>query len=109
MDVARLFSMQAEDFHALTAQAAEFHEQFTQNLIASAEAYSGTEAINAGLLMPAAAAAASAQDSLSTIGLAALGVLGLPVILPIAITFLLGYLGLVAFQLFVLRSPTIGF
>jgi hypothetical protein len=46
--IARLFSRYAGSYHALAAQAAAFHQQFMQNLTASAHSYAGAEAANAG-------------------------------------------------------------
>src|ERR1700730_11827127 len=42
--IASLFSGQAQDFHALTTQAAAFHDQFVQALSGGAAAYVDTEA-----------------------------------------------------------------
>jgi len=50
--VAHLFSRQAQDYQALAGQAAAFHEQFVQNLTASAGSYAGAEAANTALLPP---------------------------------------------------------
>ena len=50
--IAHLFSRQAQDYQALAGQAAAFHEQFVQNLTASAGSYAGAEAANAALLPP---------------------------------------------------------
>jgi len=44
--IASLFSGHALDFHALSAQAATFHDQFVQTLSAGAASYTGTEAAN---------------------------------------------------------------
>ena len=48
--IASLFSGHAQAFHALSAQAADFHSQFVQALNAGARAYASSEAANAGPL-----------------------------------------------------------
>ncbi len=48
--VAHLFSQHAKDYQAVAEQAAAFHQQFIQNLNASARSYSSTEAANASSL-----------------------------------------------------------
>ena len=48
--IAHLFSQHAGDYQAVARQAAAFHEQFTQNLNASARSYAGTEAANTSSL-----------------------------------------------------------
>jgi hypothetical protein len=50
--VAHLFSQHAASFQSLAGQATAFHEQFVQNLTASAHSYAATEAANGGLLWP---------------------------------------------------------
>ncbi|MDT5258121.1 MAG: hypothetical protein QOD10_3201, partial [Mycobacterium sp.] len=45
--IASLFSGHALDFHALSTQAAAFHDQFVQTLSAGAASYTGAEAANA--------------------------------------------------------------
>jgi hypothetical protein len=50
--IAHLFSRQAQDYQTLAGQAAAFHEQFVQNLTASAGSYAGAEAANTALLQP---------------------------------------------------------
>jgi PE family len=45
--IASLFSGHAQQFHALSAQAADFHSQFVQALNAGARAYASSEAANA--------------------------------------------------------------
>jgi hypothetical protein len=57
--IAHLFSRHAQDYQALAGQAAAFHEQFAQQLVASGHSYAGAEAANAALLGPAATMAAS--------------------------------------------------
>ena len=54
--IAQLFSAHAQDYQAVARQAAAFHEQFTQNLNASARSYAATEAANAASLRPLKAA-----------------------------------------------------
>jgi PE family len=44
--IAHLFSQHAEDYQAVAGQAAVFHQQFIQNLNASARSYASTEAAN---------------------------------------------------------------
>jgi hypothetical protein len=51
--IAHLFSQHAMDFQAAAAQAAVFHEQFTQHLTAGASSYAGIEAVIARLLQSA--------------------------------------------------------
>jgi hypothetical protein len=48
--IAELFSGHGKAFHALSAQAAAFHEQFVQTLTAGARAYAGAEVANASRL-----------------------------------------------------------
>ena len=48
--IAHLFSQHAGDYQAVARQAAAFHEQFTQNLNASARSYASTEAANTSSL-----------------------------------------------------------
>jgi hypothetical protein len=48
--IASLFSSQARDFQALSAQAAAFHAQFVQALAGAGNSYAATEAANASLL-----------------------------------------------------------
>jgi hypothetical protein len=48
--IASLFSRQAQEYQALTAQAAAFHEQFVQAVNAAGGAYAAAEAANADLL-----------------------------------------------------------
>ena len=57
--IAQLFSAHAQDYQAVARQAAAFHEQFTQNLNASARSYAATEAANTASLRPLNANAAS--------------------------------------------------
>jgi hypothetical protein len=45
--IAGLFSQHAQQYQALAGQAAAFHNQFTRNLLASANSYLSTEAANA--------------------------------------------------------------
>ena len=51
-NIAQLFSRQAQDYQALAGRVAAFHEQFVQNLTASAGSYAGAEAANTALLQP---------------------------------------------------------
>jgi hypothetical protein len=48
--VAHLFSRYAAGFQSLAGQATAFHEQFVQNLTASAHSYAATEAANTGIV-----------------------------------------------------------
>jgi len=48
--IAHLFSRHARDYQALAGQAAAFHEQFIQNLDASAHSYASAEAANTSSL-----------------------------------------------------------
>lgn len=50
--VAHLFSRYAEDYQRLARKAADFQEQFAQQLTAGAGAYAGAEAANTALLQP---------------------------------------------------------
>jgi hypothetical protein len=54
--IAHLFSQHAGGYQALAGQASAFHEQFVQQLNASAHSYAATEATNAGSLRPLNAA-----------------------------------------------------
>lgn len=45
--IAGLFSQHAQQYQALAGQVAEFHDQFTRNLLASANSYLSTETVNA--------------------------------------------------------------
>jgi hypothetical protein len=67
--IAHLFSQHAGDYHAVAGQAAAFHEQFIQNLNATARSYASTEAANTSPLRsfdastgPHASANAGAQN-----------------------------------------------
>ena len=57
--IAHLFSRYAQGYQALAGRAAAFHQQFMQNLTASAGSYASAEAANASLLQPLNAVAAS--------------------------------------------------
>jgi hypothetical protein len=57
--IVHLFSRYAADYHALAGQAAAFHEQFIQNLNASAGSYAGTEAASTSSLRSLAASSGS--------------------------------------------------
>ena len=57
--IANVFSAHAQDYQALAGRAAAFHQQFMQNLTASAGSYASAEAANASLLQPLNAVAAS--------------------------------------------------
>ena len=57
--IATVFSHQAQQFHALSAQASAFHSQFTQNLNSAGSAYAAAEAANAS---PLAAMVSGAQS-----------------------------------------------
>ena len=62
--IAQLFAEHAGDYQKVSGQAAAFHEQFVQQLTASASAYSSAEAASAALLGPATAAAAPAATGI---------------------------------------------
>jgi hypothetical protein len=71
--IAHLFSVHAQDYHALAGKAAAFQEQFMQHMTAGANAYASAEAANVTSLMqpltaiaaPVAAAATVAQSTLN--------------------------------------------
>jgi hypothetical protein len=50
--IAQLFSARAQDYQALAGRAAAFHQQFMQNLTASAGSYASAEAANASFMQP---------------------------------------------------------
>ena len=106
--IAHLFSQHAGDYQAVARQAAAFHEQFTQNLNASAHSYASTEAANTSSLRSLdastgshAGANAGVQNqspskflpvtvpSGEAIALLVLGFLLLPVELPLALLLLI--------------------
>ncbi|MBY0442015.1 MAG: PE family protein [Mycobacteriaceae bacterium] len=62
--IAGLLSSHGQQFHALSSQAGQFHNQFVQNLARSAESYGSAEAANVGVLAPAAAALSSDVSAL---------------------------------------------
>ena len=49
--IAALFSAHAQQFQALSAQAAVFHEQFVQHLTAGTHSYASAEAVNVSYLL----------------------------------------------------------
>jgi hypothetical protein len=55
--IAQLFSAHAQDFQGVAGRAAAFHQQFVQNLTASAASYSTAEAASVAALQPATATA----------------------------------------------------
>jgi hypothetical protein len=57
--IAYLFSGCGQGYQALAGQAVAFHEQFVQDLTASARSYADAEAVNTGSLRPVGAAAES--------------------------------------------------
>jgi hypothetical protein len=63
--IAGLFSQHAQQYQALAGQAAAFHNQFTRNLLASANSYLSTEAANA-------LSAATSGDIVESVGSALL-------------------------------------
>jgi hypothetical protein len=108
VSIAHLFSQHAEDNQAVARQAAAFHEQFIQNLNASAHSYASTEAANTSSLRSLDAstgsdvsANAGAQNqspsqflplpliSGDAVTLLVLGILLLPVELPLALLLLI--------------------
>jgi hypothetical protein len=62
--IAHLFSAHAQDYQALAGRAAAFHQQFMQNLTASAGSYAAAEAANAAVLQPLNAVAASVASDM---------------------------------------------
>jgi hypothetical protein len=68
VSIARLFSQEAQDYQALAAQAAAFHEQFIQQLTASAASYASAEAANVRSLQPPAASAAPFASATAAFG-----------------------------------------
>lgn len=104
--IAQLFSEHAGDYQKVSGQAAAFHEQFVQQLTASASAYSSAETASASLLGPVASAAAPAATGIpwyDSINLALdnyfqslmkriVGFFVLPFWLPIAFTLLPFYI-----------------
>ncbi|WP_240355370.1 PE family protein [Mycobacterium bourgelatii] len=60
VNIASLFSRQAEDYQQLASEAAAFHEQFVERLAAGAGAYASAEALNVSLLQPFAEALGTA-------------------------------------------------
>jgi hypothetical protein len=57
--IAHLFSEHAQEFQGVAGQAAAFHQQFVQNLTASASSYGRAEAASTAALQPANAIASS--------------------------------------------------
>jgi len=93
--IAAVFSAHGQGFQALGAQATAFHEQFVQQLNASAHSYASAEAANASLLRPLNASAASQSLIISTV----LFLESLPVVGNL-FTGLFGLLGISLFLLF---------
>ena len=62
--IANVFSAHAQDYQALAGRAAAFHQQFMQNLTASAGSYASAEAANAAVLQPLKAVAASVASDM---------------------------------------------
>ena len=60
--IAELFGGYAQQYQALAAQAAAFHDQFTRTMATSAASYLGTEAANAQVLERAMGAPAAAVN-----------------------------------------------
>jgi hypothetical protein len=123
VNIAHLFSLQAQEYQALAGQAAAFHDQFVQHLTSSAASYAGAEAANATLLqlLPAgaasfASASAAFGDQLSDLFNSILAQLpglittlgaALPVVLPLIVLGLVvvGLLGLLLlFVIFLLAA-----
>ncbi len=73
--IAGLFGTYAQDFHALAAQAAGFHNRFVQAVSASAGSYVAAEGANAGALLQTAQ-----QDLLGVVKAPAEALLGHPLI-----------------------------
>ena len=65
--IAHLFSAHAQDYQALAGRAAAFHQQFMQNLTASAGSYASAEAANASLLQPLTASAGSFTSTVAAL------------------------------------------
>jgi hypothetical protein len=63
--IAHLFSRYAGGYQALAGQASVFHEQFVQQLKASAGSYASIEAANAALLRPLNASAGSSASAIA--------------------------------------------
>jgi hypothetical protein len=61
--IAQLFSQHGQDYQALAVQTAVFHEQFTQNLAASAASYDSIEAAIASLVRELNVAANSLRSA----------------------------------------------
>jgi hypothetical protein len=61
---AKLFGGYAQEFHAVSAQAAAFHEQFVEHLRTSAGSYAGAEAANVASLQPSTGIVGSIFDTL---------------------------------------------
>ncbi len=70
--IARLFSQHAQDYQALSGQAAAFHKQFVQNLTASAGSYASIEAAIASLLQGVYTTAVSTFDQLLLVAILAI-------------------------------------
>lgn len=83
--IAQIFASHGQDFQKLAGQAAAFHDQFTQVLTGSANAYASAEAANAAVL---SAAAAPAEDN----ALVTLVQLGAVILSPFIVVALLGTL-----------------
>jgi len=65
--IAQLFSQHAANYQTLAGRATAFHEQFVQQLNASAHSYASAEAANASSLRPLNASAGSQSLILSTV------------------------------------------
>ncbi len=68
VSVAHLFSLHAQEFQALTGQAAAFPRQFAQHLTSGAASYVNAEAANAASLQPFPASAGSFASAIADFG-----------------------------------------
>lgn len=97
--IVRVFGDHALEFQKVTGQAAEFHDQFIQNLASGANTYASAEAANAAVMalenapQAAAAAALPAEDN-GWVTLIQLGALAMtPFIFGTLLIFAAGLLG----------------
>ncbi len=71
--ISALFDAHAQTYQALSAQAAQFHQQFVQLMTGGAAQYAATEAANASPLQTVEQAALSATGSATSMGSGAAG------------------------------------
>lgn len=96
--IVRVFGDHALDFQKIAGQAAEFHDQFIENLAAGANTYASAEAANAAVMAlenaPLAAAAALPAEDNGWVTLIQLGALAMtPFIFGALLLFASGLLG----------------